>query len=605
MRALREALARTRDPVADRSPGARLRAVAVILSLALGAMPTVPGGSLHAQGMASGRERALAPIPLPDNVEPPRVSYRDVAAEAGLGDSAEASPPRAMTYLPETTGTGVALIDYDNDGLLDVFLVGSGSFEGEPGGRPHTLYRNLGNLRFQSVSLGPGIGEENGWGQGACAGDFDGDGYTDLFVTHWGRDALLRNVDGSHFRDETVQRRLAPDETRWSTGCSFLDYDRDGDLDLFVAHYVDFDPDTTPLPGEAPQCEWKGIPIPCGPRGLAAESMSLFANNGAGVFRDVSAESGIETARRFYGLGVAAADFDGDGWTDIFVACDSTANLLFRNSGDGTFQEAGLIAGAAYNEDGREQAGMGVGIADFDGDGLQDLFLTNFAADTNTLYRNEGGGQFRDRTGASGLATVTRFVGWGADFLDFDRDGWPDLFAVNGHVAPSVDGGGSGETFAQPRLLFWNRGDGIFHPLSEEAGPGITDTRPSRGSAVGDLDNDGDLEIVVANIGQPASLLQNQLTPTGNWLTVRAVSLAGSDRIGARVRVTTGGRSQVGEVRSGGSYLSQGDFRLHFGLGGEESATVRVTWRSGTPAAEMEVPANRTVTIVEAGKDPP
>ncbi len=564
-----------------------------------------PSQFLAAQGMAVGRTRALSPISLPKDTLPPRVSFKDVAGIAGLARQPVVGPLDAMTYLPETTGTGVALVDYNNDGLVDIFLVGQSSFQNPESGQPHLLYRNLGNLEFERAGSEAGIGRRDAWAQGVCAGDFDADGYTDLFVTRWGQSALLRNVEGSHFRDETAQRGLQTGEHRWSTGCSFLDYDRDGDLDLFVAHYVDFDLESTPLPGEAPQCEWKGVPIPCGPRGLAAESMSLFANVGDGEFRDVTVEAGIETAKRYYGLGVLSADFDGDGWTDIFVACDSTANLLYRNARDGTFEELGLIAGAAYNEDGQEQAGMGVGVADYDGDGLLDLFQTNFASDTNTLYRNEGGGFFRDRTVAAGLATVTSYVGWGTDFLDFDRDGWPDIFAANGHVAPSVDSAGGDETFAQPRLLFWNRGDGIFYPLSGDAGPGITERHPSRGSAIGDLDNDGDMEIVVVNLGGSPSLLQNQVEPAGNWLTVRAVSPVGSDRIGARVTVTSGDRVQVGEVRSGSSYLSQGDFRLHFGLGNARSATVRVTWPSEKPATEQEVSANQFVTIREPAETRP
>ena len=555
---------------------------------------------LRSQGMAAGRARAVAPVSLPPGVDPPAVTYRNVAVEAGLAGSTIAAPVEAMTYLPETTGSGVALVDFDNDGLLDIFLVGSGSFAQGDAGRPDALYRNLGGLKFERAAHHPGGAGSEGWGQGVCAGDFDDDGHTDLFVTRWGKNSLLRNIDGAQFRDETSERGLSGFADRWSTGCSFLDYDRDGDIDLFVAHYVDFDPESTPLPGEAPQCEWKGAPIPCGPRGLAAESMALFANEANGEFRDVTKEAGVETPRRYHGLGVLAADLDGDGWTDVFVACDSTANLLFRNSGDGTFEETGLLSGAAYNEDGREQAGMGIGVADYDGDRLLDLFQTNFASDTNTLYRNRGGGFFRDRTVAAGLATVTRYVGWGADFLDFDRDGWADVFVANGHVAPGADGDGG---FGQPGLLFWNRGDGIFHPLSDIAGPGIAERHASRGSATGDLDNDGDLEIVVANIGAPPTVLSNEVEAIGNWLTVRAVSHAGSDRIGTKVSVTSEGRTQVGEVRSGASYLSQGDFRLHFGLGGATSAKVRVEWPSGSPAIERNVPANQFLTLREGDVD--
>lgn len=573
------------------------RPVTLALTVILAGSLVLPRLS-NAQGMAAAGKRDRPPMPLREGVVPPRADFVDIAKEAGLHGPAEADRPHEMTYLTETTGTGVALLDYDNDGLLDIFLVGSGSSGRDQEGESHSLYRNLGNLRFEPVGREAGLGS-TGWGQGVCAGDFDSDGYTDLFVTHWGQDVLLRNLSGTGFRDETSDRGLAGDVSRWSTGCSFLDFDRDGDLDLFVAHYVDFDMDTTPLPGEAPQCEWQGAPIPCGPRGLAAESMSLFENLGKGEFRDATERTGVGTQNRYHGLGVLVSDFDGDGWTDVFVACDSTANLFFRNQRDGTFEETGLVSGNAYDEDGREQAGMGLAAADYDGDGLLDLFQTNFAADTNTIYRNQGNGFFRDRTVPSGLATVTRFVGWGAESLDFDHDGWPDIFAANGHVAPSVDGAGINETFAQPRLLFWNLGNGVFHPLSEESGSGISDRRPSRGSATGDLDNDGDLEIVVVNMAQRPSLLQNRSEPEGNWLIVRAVSRSGSDTIGARVRVRAVSRVVVGEVRSGGSYLSQGDFRLHFGLGDAGSAEVTVKWPSGSPDSTRRVSANRIVTLQE------
>ncbi len=552
----------------------------------------------QSEGMATNRKRALPAVPLPDGLVAPRVDFVDVAKSAGLFGAEPDRIDHPMTYLTETTGTGVALLDYDNDGLLDVFLVGTGRQADDTEGGPHQLYRNLGDLRFESVGGEVGLGS-TGWGQGVCAGDFDSDGYTDLFVTHWGRNVLLQNVAGAEFRDVAPERGFEDSAPRWSTGCSFLDYDRDGDLDLFVAHYVDFDRDSTPLPGEAPQCEWNRVPIPCGPRGLAAESMSLFANDGSGAFRDVTEEAGVGTPKRHHGLAVATADFDADGWIDVFVACDSTANLLFLNQGGGKFEETGLLSGAAYNEDGQEQASMGVATADYNGDGRLDLFATNFAADTNTVYGNQGNGFFRDRTVPAGLATVTQYVGWGAEFLDYDRDGWPDLFAVNGHVAPSVDGADINETFAQPRLLFWNRGDGVFHPQSAEAGPGITAEMPSRGSATGDLDNDGDMEIVVVNLNRPPSLLQNQVEPTGRWLTVQALSATGGAAVGARVTVTAGDRRLIAEVRSGGSYLSQGDFRLHFGVGDAKAAMVEVAWPTGPKSITRDVETNQFVVLKE------
>lgn len=564
--------------------------VAVALALA-------PGRGT-AQSMASAERRAIPPLPLPEGVVPPRADFVDVAERAGLAPGRAPTAPGEMTYLTETTGGGVALIDYDNDGLLDIFLVGSADSDSAAEKTAHRLYRNQGNLRFDDVSAEAGV-QRKGWGQGVCAGDFDRDGHVDLFVTHWGTDSLLRNLDGAGFADEAEQRGVAGGPDRWSTGCSFLDFDRDGDLDLFVAHYVEFDQATTPLPGEAPQCAWKGAPIPCGPRGLAAESMSLFANDGNGYFEDVSASSGIATAKRYHGLGVLSSDFDGDGWPDVFVACDSTANLLFRNAGDGTFEEIGLVSGAAYDEDGHEQAGMGVAAADYDGDGLSDLFVTNFAADTNTLYRNVASGQFRDATVMAGLATVTAFVGWGAEFLDFDLDGWPDIFVANGHVAPSVNDAGIGESFAQPRLLFWNRGDGKFHPVSTQAGGAFDAAHPSRGAAMGDLDNDGDVEIVVVNIGQSPSLLQDRSERSANWLAVRALGRSGSDAFGARVTVRADGFQRTSEIRSGGGYLSQSDLRLHFGLGDLSSVEIEILWPSGLSRSAGTFAANQLVTITE------
>lgn len=555
-------------------------------------------GHVSAQSMASSEKSAQPPLPLPDGLVLPPTDFVDIAGEAGLSLGRDPAMPGGMTYLTETTGGGVALIDFDNDGLLDIFFVGTVNSAANATATPHRLYHNNGNLRFKDVSSETGH-RNTGWGQGVCAGDFDQDGFVDLFVTHWGPDSLLRNLGGTGFADEAGERGVAGRPDRWSTGCSFLDFDRDGDLDLFVAHYVDFDRATTPLPGEASQCEWKGAPIPCGPRGLAAESMSLFANDGKGHFEDVSQASGVAAAKRYHGLGVISTDFDNDGWLDIFVACDSTANLLFRNVGDGTFEEIGLFSGAAYNEDGHEQAGMGVAAADYDGDGRSDLFVTNFAADTNTLYRNTGGGIFRDATVMAGLATATAHVGWGADFLDFDLDGWPDIFVANGHVAPSVDNADIGETFAQPRLLFWNRGDGKFHPISARAGSAFGTLRASRGSATGDLDNDGDQEIVVVNIDRTPSLLQDRAEHSANWLVVRATTESGSDAIGARVTVRADGFQRTAAVRSGGGYLSQGDLRVHFGLGALRSVEIEILWPSGHASQAGDFEANQIVTISE------
>lgn len=402
---------------------------------ALAAM-AVPGA--FAQGMAAGTATARPGKPLPPGVKPPKVEYRDVASSAGLTAVNVSGAEKHKSYIVETTGSGVALFDYDNDGLLDIFLVNGDRLDSALPRPTNHLYKNLGGLRFKDVSEQAGIGH-TGWGQGVCAGDIDNDGYVDLMVTQWGQNVLLRNRGNGTFRNEAKERGLASGGRRWSTGCAFLDYDRDGDLDLFVAHYVDFDLQKTPRPGQDATCTWKGFPVLCGPRGLPGETMSLFRNDGKGTFTDVSKEAGIAGPKKYYGFTVLTADFDNDGWPDIYVACDSTPSLLYHNKGDGTFEEIGLYSGAALNEDGREQAGMGATTADYDGDGFLDIFKTNFSSDTPTLYRNYGDGTFVDATIAAGLAAHIRFIGWGAAFLDVDQDGWKDIFVVNGHVYPEVD----------------------------------------------------------------------------------------------------------------------------------------------------------------------
>lgn len=550
--------------------------------------------SAPAQGMAVGVGEAAPARPLPEGVVPPRVDYRDVAAEAGITEPKPAGPLE-KTYLVESTGTGAALVDFDGDGLLDVFFVGLGGFgrEGDP--TRHTLYRNLGGLRFEDVSDQSGL-VSHGLPQGVCAGDVDEDGRTDLFVTHWGRNALFRNLGEGRFQDEATERGLGRKERRWSSGCAFLDFDRDGDLDLFVAHYVDFDPEATPLPGEASQCRWKNVPIPCGPRGLPAESMSLYENDGSGRFADISQKAGVADARNYYGLGVLTADFDNDGWTDVYVACDSTASLMFRNQGDGTFEEIGLLSGTSYNEDGQEQAGMGVAAADYDGDGRLDIFKTNFASDVNTLYRNEGDWIFSDETFAAGIGVSTRYVGWGTAFLDFDHDGRQDILAVNGHVAPSVEDAPIRETYRQPALLFWNVGNGAFHELTPQAGEALSVPHSARGLATGDLDGNGTLEIVVTNLDEPPVVLKN-FGEAENWLQVSVLTASGRDDVGARVEVIADGRMQIAEVRSGGSYLSQNALRLHFGLGSASQVDVRVRRPSGEEERRTGVRANQRITF--------
>ncbi len=582
------AAARRPAAAAERRVLSTTRILIVLLLIA------VSPGSALCQGVAVVGRQARPKRPLPAGMTAPTVRFRDIGSRAGLVGDNVSGAPQDKTYIVESTGTGVAVLDFDRDGLQDIFFPNADRLDGK-GPRPqHYLYRNRGNLEFEDVTAAAGI-LHTGWAQGACIGDVDDDGYDDIFISQWGPHVLYRNNRDGTFVDESKKRGFDEGERRWSTGCAFFDFDRDGDLDLVVANYMDFDPAKTPKPGESPECEWQGIPVLCGPRGLPAESMSLYENSG-GVFTDATASSGIATKPHYYCFTPLASDFDGDGWIDVYVACDSTASLLFHNRRDGTFAEIGVSSGTAYNEDGQEQAGMGVAAADFDGDGDLDLFKTNFSQDTHTLYRNEGDMFFNDDTVAAGLAVNTRYVGWGAVFLDIDHDGWKDLFVANGHVYPSVDQAGIGETFRQQRLVYWNRGDGSFHDLSGDAGPAIVEAHSSRGVATADFDNDGDLEIVVVNLHEPPSLLENS-APSGGSILVEALAPSGRPSLGARVRVTAGGRAQIDEIRSGGSFLSHNDARLHFGVGDARKLSVEIRWPDGSTDRFDDVDADHWISI--------
>ena len=519
--------------------------------------------------------------------------FRDIAKEAGLTDSFPNGGDKTKEYIIETTGSGVAFVDYDNDGLIDIF-VASGQ------GGTNRMYHNRGNGHFTDVTAPLGL-TSTGWGQGVCAGDYDNDGYTDLFVTYWGQNRLYHNVDGKRFEDVTAKTHLTQDRTRYNTGCAFFDYDGDGRLDLFVANYLKFDFETTPKPGANPYCFYRGMPVNCGPRGLPFDTNLLYHNKGDGTFEDVSERSGIAKVTGHYALSVLAQDVNDDGRPDIYVACDQTPSLLFINQGDGTFVEEGVPRGLAYDENGRSLSGMGITSADYDGDGRLDIFRTNFSDERETLYRNTGDGQFDDVTTAAGLGQNTRFVNWGCAFFDFDDDGWKDLLLVSGHVFPEIDRLGTDIRFRDRAILYRNTGKGVFQDISKDAGDAIVSRHSSRGLAVGDIDNDGTLEVLVNNQNEPPSLWKQVERANGHWLLIKlAGSRSNRSAIGARVMVSAAGRVQTDELRSGGSYLSQNDMRLHFGLGSATRAdSITVRWPSGVKTVLQDVTADRVVTIRE------
>jgi hypothetical protein len=413
-------------------------------------------------------------------------------------------------------------------------------------------------------------------------GDYDNDGWEDLYVTYYGKNRLYHNQHGV-FTEVADKAGVAGSGKAWGTGCAFVDYDRDGHLDLVVANYVDFDLANAPAPGERPTCMWKGVAVMCGPRGLPGAKNILYHNRGDGTFEDVTAKAHIDRTDGHYAFSVSTLDFDEDGWPDIFVACDSTPSILYRNNHDGTLTDVAVTAGAAFNEDGREQAGMGSTIADYNGDGHLDIFKTNFSDDTSTLYKNNGDGTFTDATTAAGLGLYTQYLGWGTMFFDMDNDGWPDLLLVNGHVYPEVDSQHLGSNYKEPRILYHNNGDGTFSDISASAGAAITTPASSRGMAMGDLWNDGRISAVINSMNAAPSLLVNQIRSANHWIAIHTVGTKSNrDGIGARIRVKTASRMLVDEVRSGSSYISNSDMRVHFGLGTATKVDwVEIRWPSG------------------------
>jgi len=523
----------------------------------------------------------------------PVIEFRNVAREAGLTNVFPNGGDSSKKYIIETTGSGVAFIDYDNDGFLDVFIISG------PGGT-NRMYHNDGHGHFTDVTRQVGL-ERTGWGQAVCAGDYDNDGFTDLFVTYWGQNVLYRNIQGKRFEDLTAQAHLTQDRVRYNTACAFLDYNHDGHLDLFVANYLKFDFDATPKPGDNPYCYYMQMPVNCGPRGLPFDRNILYRNNGDGTFTDVSEASGIAAPDENYSLGVLVADFNHDGLPDIFVSCDVTPSLLYINKGDGTFSEEALLRGVALNEDGKASSGMGVCAADYDNDGQLDIFRNNFSDERETLYRNRRNGEFEDATTRAGLAHNTSYVGWGCGFADFDNDGWKDLLLVNGHVFPEVDRLKLDIRYKERRIVYHNRGNGTFEDISEHAGATILERHSSRGAAFGDYDNDGAVEVLVNNQNEAPSLLKRAHPPPGNWVILKLEGTRSNrSAIGARVTVTAGALKQTDEVRSGGSFMSQSDLRLHFGLGqARKIDRVDIEWPSGARQSRNDLGINQVILLRE------
>ncbi len=515
--------------------------------------------------VANAQTDKIAPAPK----DAPRPAhFEDIAAKAGLTMTNIFGGLNTKTYIIETTGTGVAIFDYDTDGWPDIFFVNGTTLElaGRGTSPSSHLYRNNHDGTFTDVTMTAGLATAVGWGQGVCVGDYDNDGWEDLYITYYGRNRLYHNRNGV-FEEVAQKAGVAGSGKSWGTGCAFVDYDRDGYLDMVVANYVDFDQATAAKPGERSTCVWKGVPVMCGPRGLRGAKNSLYRNRGDGTFEDVTVKAHIDRTEGHYGLGVTTLDFDDDGWPDIYIACDSAPSILYRNNHDGTFTDVAVAAGVAFNEDGREQAGMGITVADFNGDGRLDLFKTNFSDDTPTLYRNDGEGVFTDATYAAGLGVHTQYLGWGTMFFDFDNDSWPDLILANGHVYPEVEKFHLGSEFKEPRVLYHNNGNGTFTDVSASAGPGITAVSSARGLAVGDLWNDGRLSVVINNMNKEPSLLVNSVRSPNHWIAFKtAGARSNRDGIGARITVTAGQRKMIDEVRSGSSYVSQSDIRVHFGL---------------------------------------
>jgi hypothetical protein len=537
------------------------------------------------------------------------ITFTDIASTAGLTVPSIYGGPDRKRFIIETNGAGTAWIDADDDGWLDALVLGGsrlidGQRAEDPAiaaaGPTTRLYRNQRDGTFKDITATTGLGLTV-WASSVCGGDYDNDGKLDLFITAFGSNRLFHSQGKGRFEDATTAQGLSVGGApRWGSGCAFLDFDRDGRLDLFVSNYLIFDVASATEPGQGVNCLWKGIPVNCGPKGLPTDINLLFRNTGSG-FTDVSVPSGISRVTGRYSMTALATDFDEDGWTDIYVASDSTAAILYRNNHDGTFTDVALPSGAALSENGMAQAGMGAATGDINADGRLDLFKTHFADDIPALYRATGKGMFEDIAAAAGLAVQNRYVEWGAGIVDVDNDGWQDLLYMTGNVYPEVEQKFPRYPHKGPRILFRNNGDATFSDVSASAGSGLTTPRSSRGAAFGDFDNDGDVDVLVMNMNEAPSLLRNDSVTTNHWIGI-ALEGRTSNRaaIGATVRVTAGGRVQARAVMSQSSYYSLDDLRVHFGLGSVSRVDqIEVTWPSGRVESVTNVAADRVVALVE------
>lgn len=530
---------------------------------------------------------------------PFQARFTDIAAQAGLKEISVSGHTDRNDYITESMSCGAAFLDYDNDGWLDI-LVLSGSRFGDPSPTAsNRLYKNNRDGTFTDVTKKAGL-FRTGYAYGVTVGDYNNDGFEDLFITYWGQNALYRNNGDGTFTDVTKEAGLVDKQIRFGTGCVFFDYNRDGNLDLFVSNYVTFNPDSVPRAGTSESCNYYGIPVNCGPRGLPYGRHSLYRNNGDGTFTDVTEASGLGKVEGGYSLTALAADLDNDGWPDLYVACDSTRSLFFKNNRDGTFTERGLESGIALSDDGMEQAGMGVAPGDFMLDGNLHLIKTHFRQDTTGVYLNDGKGNFRDASIRSGLSVETRFVSWGAGIADLDNNGLPDIFWVTGNIYPEVDKKLPDAPFKTPRVIFRNLGGGKFEELIGQAGPGIEALHSSRGCAFGDFDNDGDVDILIMNQNEPPSLLRNDVSSGHHWIKIKLIGVKSNrSAIGARVTVKYGARIQTQEVQSQSSYLSVNDSRLHFGLGATTVVDIDIRWPAGQVEQLKKVMVDRLIVVKE------